>query len=105
MGSTAEPRRAKSQATIKAWGASGQGDRFGSRSKKRELVPKHCEICGYVFKVTRHRIKPGSEGGKYVPGNVIGLCPNHHAEADAGAIGRVILFEIVQMRLKRQNGG
>lgn len=70
---------------------------------KRELIPEICEIpgCGYDIFVTRHRIKPGRIRGKYLPGNVIGLCPNHHAEAELGLFTQYYLFEIVQERLKR----
>ena len=41
-----------------------------------EMQP--CELCGHVFG-QRHRIKPGCWGGEYTPGNVVWLCPNHHA--------------------------
>lgn len=51
--------------------------------------------------MTRHRIKPGKKGGKYLPGNVIGLCPNHHVEAEMGLIPQYKLFAIVQSRLQR----
>lgn len=50
--------------------------------------------------VTRHRIKPGRKGGKYILGNVIGLCPNHHAEAEVGKFTQYELFQIVQLRMK-----
>jgi hypothetical protein len=76
-----------------------------SRNKKQEkkgLIPNYCEIpdCGYDIFVTRHRIRPGKSGGKYIPGNVIGLCPNHHAEAEANLLTKGSLFAIVQARLK-----
>jgi hypothetical protein len=74
-----------------------------NRNKKQEkkgLIPNYCEIpgCGYTKFVTRHRIRPGKSGGKYVPLNVIGLCPNHHAEAEAGMITKEVLIAIVQTR-------
>jgi hypothetical protein len=50
--------------------------------------------------VTRHRIKPGRKGGKYIPGNVIGLCPNHHALAEQGYFTQYELFQIVQLRIR-----
>lgn len=82
-----------------------------SKQFKRDLIPPVCEIpdCGYEFFVTRHRIKRGKNGGKYIPGNVIGLCPNHHAEAEAGVIPQYVLFQIVHERLRniiksRDNG-
>lgn len=73
------------------------------RQNKKDLVPLACEIpgCGYDIYITRHRIKPGRKGGKYVPGNVIGLCPNHHIEAELGFFSQYELFEIVQRRLKK----
>jgi len=73
------------------------------REYKKNLIPTVCEIpnCGYDVFVARHRIKPGKKGGKYVAGNVIGLCPNHHVEADLGLIPQYELFEIVQKRLKK----
>lgn len=72
------------------------------REYKQNLVPNYCEIpdCGYSIHVTKHRIKPGRKGGKYVAGNVIGLCPNHHAEAELGLFSQYELFEIVQKRLQ-----
>lgn len=72
------------------------------REYKQHLVPDHCEIpeCGYKIHVTKHRIKPGRRGGKYVAGNVIGLCPNHHAEAELGLFSQYELFQIVQKRLQ-----
>lgn len=78
---------------------------------KRDLIPEVCEIpgCGYDYYVTRHRIKAGRVGGKYIPGNVIGLCSNHHIEADQGRLTQFELFQIVQQRLRetiksRENG-
>jgi hypothetical protein len=70
---------------------------------KRDLIPHVCEIpdCGYDIFITRHRIKAGRKKGKYLPGNVIGLCPNHHVEAELGLITQFQLFAIVQDRLKR----
>jgi predicted restriction endonuclease len=70
---------------------------------KKNLVPNVCEIpgCKYNIVVTKHRIKPGRKGGKYVAGNVIGLCPNHHVEAELGLFSQYELFEIVHRRLKQ----
>lgn len=72
------------------------------REYKQSLVPDYCEIpgCGYRIHVTKHRIKPGRKGGKYITGNVIGLCPNHHAEAELGLFSQYELFGIVQARLQ-----
>jgi hypothetical protein len=38
-----------------------------------------CQICGWnLSKCDRHRIVPGKDGGEYVKGNVIIVCPNCH---------------------------
>ncbi len=44
-----------------------------------------CQLCGY-HKVPsrRHRLVPGSAGGKYEVGNVAALCPNCHTEVHDG---------------------
>jgi len=77
------------------------GKRGTSRRKVSRLAPKYCEICGYSKVTQRHRITPGKEGGVYELGNVIALCPNHHAEADREMIPRPILYYIVQERIRR----
>jgi predicted restriction endonuclease len=75
-----------------------------NREYKKNLVPDYCEIpgCEYDIYITKHRIKPGRKGGRYVAGNVIGLCPNHHAEAELGLFSQYELFDIVQRRLKQR---
>ena len=80
---------------------------MGNEARKdyrQTLVPDHCEIpgCGYTIHVTRHRIKPGRIGGKYIPGNVIGMCPNCHIEAELGLFRQYDLFEIVHNRLRNR---
>lgn len=73
----------------------------GAKKRKREsLTPSHCEIpgCEYTLFFQRHRIIAGRDGGKYVAGNVIALCPNHHKEADEGYIPPEVLFDIVRLR-------
>lgn len=57
-----------------------------------------CEIDKYI---ERHRIQPGRDRGKYLMGNVIGLCPYHHAAADHGDLEAIDLYEIVRLRLER----
>lgn len=73
-----------------------------TRHTRNGLIPSYCEIPGCDFNslITKHRIKPGRRGGKYIPGNVIGLCPNHHVEAEQGKFSQLKLFEIVHLRLK-----
>lgn len=63
------------------------------------MSPEWCEIpgCRYHVIIERHRItaKIG-----YKLGNVISLCPNHHAEADRGIIPAATLQEIVCKRIE-----
>ena len=73
------------------------------------MAPSHCEICGYRQEkpdgsalIERHRIIPGREGGRYVLGNVIALCPTHHAEADFDLLDRKHLQWIVNERIRIQ---
>lgn len=50
-----------------------------SKSYCRKLIPAiKCSLCGWEGPCDRHRIKMGCEGGKYVEGNIIVLCPNCH---------------------------
>jgi len=76
-----------------------------TRNYKKNLGPNYCEIpdCGFDRVVTKHRIKPGRRGGKYVLGNVIILCPNDHALAEIGDYSQYELFQIVQERIRLQN--
>lgn len=71
-----------------------------TRQARNGLIPDYCEIpgCDFSSLVTKHRIKPGRKGGKYLPMNVIGLCPNHHALAEMGEFSQYELFEIVRYR-------
>jgi predicted restriction endonuclease len=77
-----------------------------TRNYRNGLVPNYCEIkgCNFTDFITRHRIKPGRRGGKYVLGNVIALCPNHHAQAELNMFSQKELFEIVQERLSKELG-
>lgn len=72
------------------------------RLYKKNLVSGACEVCGYDKYITRHRIRPGRKGGKYVPGNVIGLCPNCHSEAETGELSPHVLTQIVYDRIRRE---
>ena len=67
--------------------------------QKKELIFPKCEICGYKT-VTRHRLRPGRKGGKYVPWNVIGLCPNCHSEAENGTLSPYTIQNIILGRIK-----
>lgn len=74
-----------------------------SRRKRDSLSPAHCEIegCVWPYKIQRHRIWPGREGGRYKVGNVISLCPSHHWMADHDYLSREELWQIVEDRLER----
>lgn len=45
-----------------------------------------CVVCGYDTVVHIHHIKEKSKGGTDNPGNLVHLCPNHHAEAHLGIV-------------------
>lgn len=78
-------------------------ERSASRRSKRDaLTPSYCEYpgCDWPYKIQRHRIMPGRDGGKYKLGNVIGLCPNHHWLADEGLLSAEYLAEIVYRRIE-----
>ncbi len=72
---------------------------------RKTISPEHCEIpgCRWPYRIQRHRMTPGREGGKYVKGNVIELAPNAHWLADNGYIFRSILRRIVMSRPKDDN--
>ena len=53
----------------------------------------HCQICGHrillpdgSFYAEAHHIKPLGEDGPDIIGNIICVCPNHHAELDYRAV-------------------
>jgi hypothetical protein len=80
-------------------------EKSASRKAKRDaLSPPRCEIpdCEWTYNFQRHRIVPGRDGGKYKKGNVISLCPNHHAQADDGVLPADYLLEIVQTRINEE---
>ncbi len=54
-----------------------------------------CKICGYKKHISTHHIMPLSEGGSNNLDNLITLCPNCHAEADASELSRKFLKEKV----------
>lgn len=72
------------------------------KDNRKNLVFECCEVCGYDKYVTRHRLRPGKKGGRYVPENVVGLCPNCHIEAEMNLISPLFLFKIVFERIKKQ---
>lgn len=49
-----------------------------SHGKFKKLNCSKCMICDWVGPCDVHRIIEGSEGGKYVFGNMLSVCPNCH---------------------------
>lgn len=73
------------------------------KTKRRTaLTPGFCEIegCTWEYKIQRHRIIPGRDGGKYKALNVIALCPGHHWMADNEILSAEELLEIVEKRYR-----
>lgn len=62
-------------------------------------MPDFCELCGGRSNLSKHRILPGCEGGKYGRLNTIRLCrePCHNL-ADAGFYRREALYAIISIR-------
>ena len=56
--------------------------------KIKKLIDKKCKFCGQSDYCTLdvHRIKPGSEGGKYIELNCITTCVNCHRKIHDGKI-------------------
>lgn len=54
-----------------------------------------CVLCGYSKHTHVHHIISNQDGGSDKPSNLITLCPNHHAEADAGEIPQNKLRDFV----------
>jgi hypothetical protein len=53
--------------------------RFAVEKKGRvKMDTKKCSLCGWVGPCDKHRVLAGKDGGRYVPGNVIVVCPNCH---------------------------
>ena len=50
----------------------------GKDIAKKKFLNKVCDICGWEGPCDRHRLLFGQNGGQYVKGNVIILCPNCH---------------------------
>jgi len=46
--------------------------------RKRAFSNDECVLCGWSGPCDRHRLEMGKDGGKYIKGNVISLCPNCH---------------------------
>lgn len=55
-----------------------------------------CRICGFRIAVHVHHIQPRSRGGTDVIGNLITLCPNHHAMAHLGLLASDDLLSMIE---------
>lgn len=62
-------------------------------------LPDYCELCGGRTNLSKHRVTPGCEGGKYGRLNTIRLCrePCHNL-ADSGFYRREALYAIISVR-------
>ena len=48
------------------------------RGRIYNINTKKCSVCGWLGPCDKHRIRFGSEGGRYQDGNIVVLCPNCH---------------------------
>lgn len=68
----------------------GYGPRNGEHYSKIPFHKRHpaikCSLCSWDGPCDRHRIKMGKEGGQYVEGNVLILCPNCHRLVHTGKL-------------------
>lgn len=66
-----------------------------------DRADQKCEWCGEpIDQPEVHHIVQRAEGGSNDPSNLVVLCPNHHRQADAGAISRSKL----KAKVRRQMG-
>jgi hypothetical protein len=71
--------------------------------KRRMKFPNHqCFLCGWVGPCDRHRLISGKDGGKYVPGNVVSLCPNDHRLYHFKKLSQEKLFLLEQLKTKER---
>lgn len=54
--------------------------------KLKKLLDKKCCICEENQCLDVHRLTPGKDGGKYVEGNCVTICPNCHRKCHSGII-------------------
>jgi hypothetical protein len=63
------------------------------RAKKGGVENKVCSQCNWEGACDRHRILPGSQGGKYVKNNLQILCPNcHRASHGRGQVNQKQIY-------------
>lgn len=68
------------------------------KTKLKKAVGLECEVpkCDISRSLHIHHIKPRSEGGSNDLKNLIVLCRNHHADADAGSYSRSMLRQLTR---------
>lgn len=68
------------------------------KTKLKKAVGLECEVpkCSISRSLHVHHIRPRSEGGSNDLSNLIVLCRNHHADADAGSYSRSMLRQLTR---------
>ncbi|MBA7473854.1 hypothetical protein ES707_09199 [subsurface metagenome] len=56
----------------------GQPNISGKEKIRARFIANECVLCGWKGPCDRHRLKLGKDGGKYIKGNIVILCPNCH---------------------------
>jgi len=64
------------------------GLKSSDQRRKEDFPACKCVLCGWEGPCDRYRIVWGRDGGKYVKGNVIILCPNCHRLVHLGGISK-----------------
>lgn len=54
--------------------------------RKKKIRSDRCVLCGWLGPCEIHRIRFGHEGGGYVNGNMISICPNCHTLLHRGNV-------------------
>jgi len=70
----------------KYWRRLCEGCRIHARERKRFGLQYLCALCGWKGPCDLHRIVFGKDGGAYVKGNVLEVCPNCHRLIHAGQL-------------------
>lgn len=72
----------------------------GPRSEPKRLAMQrdgaHCRLCGFDVVVHVHHIVHKAHGGDNSQGNLITLCPNHHAMAHRGFVTAEELYAVLR---------
>lgn len=72
---------------------------ISGKKERLSSLPKFCELCGIDYALSKHRIMPGREGGKYVLSNVLVTCLNCHKLCEDEVYTREEQLRIVYKRL------